>query len=94
MSTEIKTKGTLTKALQDNKTVSRVKYILVALCLIVAGIYFFKGIAEINKPIPEYKFVGTETFERVTDAGEEEYEDVEERHRWSAQDYQGHLRAT
>ena len=75
MSTETKKKGALTKALQDNKTISRVKYFLVALCLIVAGIYFFKGIGEINKPISDYKFVGTETFERVTDAGEEGYED-------------------
>ncbi|MBR5896060.1 MAG: hypothetical protein IKZ39_00400, partial [Lachnospiraceae bacterium] len=75
MRTEVSKRSSLTKTLQDNKTVSRVKYLLVALCLIVAGIYFFKGISEINKPIPEYRFTGIETFERVTEAGEEEYED-------------------
>ena len=75
MSTEAKSKGSLTKALQDNKTVSRVKYFLVVMCLIVAGVYFFKGLSEINKAVPDYKLAGTETFERVTEAGEEGYED-------------------
>ena len=75
MSTEVKKKGGLTKALQDNKTIYTVKNVLVVLCLLVAGVYFFKGMSALNKPVPQYQFVGTETFERVTEAGEEEYED-------------------
>ncbi len=69
-----KTSG-LTHALQSNVTVQRVKYLLVALCIIVTGLYLFKGISTLNAPIPEYTFEGVETFQRVTDMGEEEYED-------------------
>nr|MCR4933637.1 nicotinamide mononucleotide transporter family protein [Lachnospiraceae bacterium] len=67
--------GALTNALQTNKTVLKIKYVLIALCLIVAGIYFFKGMSTISSPIPSYEFLGVETFTRVTDKGEEEYED-------------------
>ncbi|MBO4679842.1 MAG: nicotinamide mononucleotide transporter [Lachnospiraceae bacterium] len=75
MSTDNKKIGGLTKTLQDNKTVYTVKNILVVLCLLVAGVYFFKGMSVLNKPVPKYEFVGVETFERATEAGEEEYED-------------------
>jgi nicotinamide mononucleotide transporter len=65
----------LTHALQSNATLQRVKCFLIAACLIVAGIYLFKGLKELNAPVPTYTFVGAETFERATEQGEEEYED-------------------
>jgi nicotinamide mononucleotide transporter len=67
--------GALTNALQTNKTILKIKYVLIALCVIVAGIYFFKGMSTLLSPIPSYEFSGVETFTRVTDKGEEEYED-------------------
>ena len=67
--------GALTNALQTNKTILKIKYVLIALCVIVAGIYFFKGMSTLLSPIPSYEFSGIETFTRVTDKGEEEYED-------------------
>ena len=69
-----KTKG-LTHVLQANHTVHRIKCFLIAVCLLVAGIYLYKGFKSLYAPIPAYSYVGTETFERATEQGEEEYED-------------------
>ena len=75
MSTNEKKKGALTKALQTNPVVAGIKNTLIVLCLIVAGLYFYKGMATLHSPIPSYEFSGIESFQRVTDQGEEEYED-------------------
>ncbi len=65
----------LNRVLQENKTVSKVKYGLMIVCLLVATVFFIKGISTVFSAVPAYEFIGTESFERVTDAGEEEYED-------------------
>ncbi|MCR5720111.1 MAG: DUF819 family protein, partial [Lachnospiraceae bacterium] len=68
-------RGKMTVIMQDDPTVKRVKVILCVIFLMVTAYCFGNGILNLNKAVPEYTLKGTETFTRVTEKGEEEYED-------------------
>ncbi len=70
-----KQNGRLTELMQQDPVVRNIKIALIVLCLLVAAVSFGMGVRTLTAPIPQYEFSETQTFVRVTEAGEEGYED-------------------